>query len=182
MFLGNNTMDSMFLGATGVDRVALGATIVWESIAWIEGPPLVYDVNSMDEFTAHTNTEVVGGVLIAGDIDTTNIIDVAIADSFDTGIKVVDGDILSVDGSELIASGVTDVAGLVNNTDPFNDGSLVYKLEMEDAIATVGANPSNTGVTFGSGKFNNAGIFNGSAYFLSANNLISAKLIIPSLL
>ena len=58
---------------------------------------------------------------------------------------------------------------IVDSTDPFGDGSLVYKLRMEDATATVGTNPINNGVTFVSnGAFGDCGSFNGSSKYLVA--------------
>jgi len=54
---------------------------------------------------------------------------------------------------------------IVSSTDPFNDGSLQHKFEMENADATVGVNATNEGASFSVGEFNQAVSFNGSSRF-----------------
>jgi hypothetical protein len=60
------------------------------------------------------------------------------------------------------AGNVSGYEYLVDSIDPFGDSSLLYKLKMEDATATVGTDPINNGVTFtsdNSGFYGNCGIF-----------------------
>ena len=91
--------------------------------------------------------------------------------TLETNTEVFKGDRVVADGVERSLLDVTDSStSLVSSIDPFGDGSLIYKLEMEDATATVGTNPTNTGVTFttgNGGQFSEAGVFNGTSSRLS---------------
>jgi len=122
-------------------------------IAYIDDQALVYDSVSMTEFTDLKNMNVTT-TLNAGTIDKTNIITSASIDVFNTTTKILDGDILNVDGTDMVVSGVSGVS-VVSSTNPFNDGSLIAKYEMEgNANDTLGLNNGTaTSVTYGNGKF-----------------------------
>ncbi len=103
-----------------------------------------------------------------------------------SGQTLTDGDtILLNDGADVdlvefnTTGHVTPTSNnIVSSADPFSDGNLVYKMEMEDGNATIGTNPTNTnGVAFTTGdggKFNEAGIFNASAHFVMPTGVIVA--------
>lgn len=87
---------------------------------------------------------------------------------------IEEGDVLIVDGTECTA-GVIQIDDVTNNiissTNPFGDGSLIYKNLLEnDASSTaplVGASGTATDVTYTAGKFGNAGVFNGSSSYIT---------------
>jgi len=75
---------------------------------WVEDKSLIYDnTNIATKFVDLANMTSSGNVLVATTIDTTNIIDTAVDGSFTTATRVVDGDVLSINGSDVVASGVT---------------------------------------------------------------------------
>jgi hypothetical protein len=70
---------------------------------------------------------------------------------------------------------MSETAGLVSSTDPFNNGSLIAKYELDDSFtggtdtttATVGSNATATAVTSGTGVFGNCAVFNGSSSYIT---------------
>ena len=124
---------------------------------------LVYDAASMTEFTTLTNTQLsdTNTKVEALAVDTTNIIATAGVDTFDTATQVVDGNVINVDGTDMAASGVTG-GSIVSNVDPFGDGSLIAKYELDgNTNDTTGTyNGTATDITYGTGKYGNSAIFN----------------------
>jgi len=66
-------------------------------------------------------------------------------------------------GATLSPSGPTSI---VSSTDPFGDGSLIAKYQMENNVldTTGNHNAISTGVTYGVGKFDTAGVFADNVY------------------
>jgi len=93
--------------------------------------------------------------------------------TFKLGVDQVDKVYLGND--EVWSSGPSPI-NIVDSTDPFGDGSLLHKFQMEDSTATVGVDASNTSVTFSPGEFANAGNINGSARFGVASTTLSGNI------
>jgi len=116
-------------------------TVNVKNIPVIEDHSMIHNDTNIDDIYGDglANMTSSGNVLVATAIDTTNIIDTAVDGSFTTLTRVVDGDVLSVDGSELIASGVIAAEKTAYNTNPyFSDGINGYTV-----AAAISATPSN---------------------------------------
>jgi len=115
---------------------------------------LVYDSVTMGEFTTVSNITV-NTVLDAVSINTNNIIDTSVVDSFNTGTEVVNGDIINVDGSNMVVDGVTKNIGTISNVDPFGDGSGIVLYEFENNTNDTGGlyNATATNITYLVGNF-----------------------------
>ena len=140
---------------------------------------LVYNSTTMTEFTTLTNTALTDTNTTLSSvvpIDTTSIISSASTDSFDTTTRVLNGDTVNVDGTDMTASGVIG-GSTVGTLDIFGDSSCVALYEFEDNTNDTGGNYNGTAtdITYGAGKFNNTVVFNGtSSNVVFPNNIFSA--------
>jgi len=162
------------VGISSVSSAAVHALTVL-NIYSIADQASVYDSVSMGEFTSLANTTATT-TLNATPINTTNIISSAVVDSFDTVTRVVDGDVVNVDGTDLVASGVS-TNSIVSSTNPFGDGSLVAKYELDgNANDTLGLNNGTTSgtIAYGTMKFGN-GVLN-----INSTNTISSPISIDA--
>jgi len=138
------------------------------NIPEIADQALVYDSTSMTEFTSLANTTATT-TLDAVAINTTNIIGSSVVDSFDTNTKVVDGDTINVDGTDMVASGVTFVspnysvpttsvtAGGIPTTAYINEHRAISNQVIQGATET-DWNKIGTGSTLFEGKFEHKNI------------------------
>jgi len=137
----------------------------------IEDQSLVYDTTTMYNFEKLTNVAIVNDSLVSKPIDTTNIILNAVDGSFDTSTAVYDGDVLNIDGVDTVITESSSGESIVSSTDPFNDGSLIAKYELDGNTNDTTGNYDGTAtdVTYTHGKFGDAGVFNGSSSYIDVS-------------
>ncbi len=107
-------------------------------LAAVEDQTLLYEGETIANFTRHTNTEEVDDAVVALEIDKTNIVASASTDSFSSSVEILEGDIINVDGSDMVVVTVTlDNSAYTIDTTSITNGSTptTAYLNMQRAIS-----------------------------------------------